>query len=309
MIRKRSIALLATGVLVGAAIGSPAAHASSSQSPLSSVSACGENSTRSLAPPLPIKPAPLGFDGSTRDATASPSTQVFYVNGQKVDLTAYAVAGSNYIQLRELGKLVGFQVNYQAADNSVRITTDDAAPAAGAAVIPTDGSRYVPKAGDVIACDDGSVYTITDVSRWDKSMFASGPVGDLPGPTCDWSSFPEVELPAVEARRYDLDGVDYLFLRNLYESRRMQYTIQNLAGNDPQTSENGKLKYGAMGTPSVRIQLTIDDDRSPQAFWPWRESELERIFNSNPPGTYAMEAWDVYKGGVFQRTEYNIYAL
>ena len=45
---------------------------------------------------------------------------------------------------------------------------------------PSDGSRYVPQEGDVIRCDDGTNYAITDVSRWDKNMFASGPVGDLP---------------------------------------------------------------------------------------------------------------------------------
>ena len=44
----------------------------------------------------------------------------------------------------------------------------------GSINIPSDGSRYVPQAGDVIRCDDGSNYTITDVSRYDKNMFASG---------------------------------------------------------------------------------------------------------------------------------------
>lgn len=273
MSQRKNAVLLLTGVLVGTAIASPIAHA------------------------------------AVEGLTATPSAQTFYVDGQKVNLTAYAVAGNNYVQLRELGKLVGFHVDYRSSDNSVRISTGTAVPMAGMTAIPTDGSRYVPKAGDVITCEDGSEYTITDVSRWDKSAFASGPVGDLPEPTCDWSSFPEVELPEVEARRHDIDGEDYLFLRNLYESRRMQYTIQNLAGNHPDTSVDGRLKYGSKGTPSVRIRLTIDEDRAPQAFWPWRESELERLFQSCPPGTYLMEAWDVYKDGVFQRTEYNIYAL
>lgn len=272
MTQRRNAALLAAGVLVGAAITGPTAQA------------------------------------AMEALTATPSAQVFYVDGQKVDLTAYAVAGNNYVQLRELGKLVGFRVDYQASDNSVRISTGAAIPSIGTTAIPTDGSRYVPQAGDVIACDDGSEYTITDVSRWDKSAFASGPLGGLPEPTCDWSSFPVVELPELEARRYYLDSGDYLFLRNLYESRRMQYTLQNLAGNHPDTSEGGRLRYGAKGTPSVRIQLTIDEGMDEQAFWPWRESELERIFESCPPGTYAMEAWDVFKDGVFQRTEYNIYA-
>ena len=44
------------------------------------------------------------------------------------------------------------------------------------AAAPTDGSRYVPKVGDVIRCDDGTDYTITDVSRWDKNAFSSAPL-------------------------------------------------------------------------------------------------------------------------------------
>ena len=32
-----------------------------------------------------------------------------------------------------------------------------------------------PQAGDVVRCDDGTNYTITDVSRYDKNYFADGP--------------------------------------------------------------------------------------------------------------------------------------
>ena len=206
---------------------------------------------------------------------------------------------------------------YRAMGNeySQSVTPKDNQPAAlsqnpdGSINLPADGSRYVPQAGDVIRCDDGSNYTITDVSRYDKNMFASGPVGNLPEPTCDWSSFPEVELPEAEVRHFPMESGDYLFIRNLYESLRMQYTLQNLAGNHPDTSENGKLKYGSKGTPAVRINLTIDESLTPQSFWPWRESELENLFNSCPPGTYSMEAWDVYKDGVYLRTEYNVYVI
>lgn len=82
-------------------------------------------------------------------------------------------------------------------------------------------------------------------------MFSNGPLPDLPGPTCDWGSFPEVELPAPDVSRYQLEAGDYLFIRNLYGTRRMQYTLMNLAGNHPDTSVNGRLKYGIKGTPSV----------------------------------------------------------
>ena len=179
----------------------------------------------------------------------------------------------------------------------------------GSINVPADGSRYIPAVGDVILCDDGTHYTITDVSMWDKSMFAVGPLPDLPEPTCDWASFPEVELPDLEVKHYELKSGSYMFIRNLYETRRMQYTLMNLAGNHPDTSVDGSLKYGIKGTPSVRIKLFVSADLDAQSFWPWRESELTNLFNSCPPGTYSVEAWDIFKDGKYLHTEYKVHAI
>ena len=232
------------------------------------------------------------------------------VNGQPVEIDAYLIEGHNYYQLQDLGELLGFDVVWDGAAGTVRITTPDAPAAessAGTVLLPSDGSRYIPQAGDVIRCDDGTNYTITDVSRWDKNMFAAGPVGDLPEPTCDWSLLPQPELPAPEARHYSINGREYLFVRNLYETRRMLYTLYNAIGDNPETWQNGAPVLHSSGNPKVKINLSIADDLNPQVFWPWRESEIVNLFNSCPPGTYSMEAWDVYKDGVFQRTEYNIH--
>ncbi len=232
------------------------------------------------------------------------------VNGQPVEIEAYLIEGHNYYQLQDLGELLGFDVVWDGAAGTVRITTPDAPAAessAGTVLLPSDGSRYIPQAGDVIRCDDGTNYTITDVSRWDKNMFAAGPVGDLPEPTCDWSLLPKPELPAPEARHYSINGREYLFVRNLYETWRMLYTLYNAIGDNPETWQNGAPVLHPSGNPKVKINLSIADDLNPQVFWPWRESEIVNLFNSCPPGTYSMEAWDVYKDGVFQRTEYNIH--
>ena len=232
------------------------------------------------------------------------------VNGQPVEIEAYLIEGHNYYQLQDLGELLGFDVVWDGATGTVRITTPDAPAAessAGTVLLPSDGSRYIPQAGDVIRCDDGTNYTITDVSRWDKNMFAAGPVGDMPEPTCDWSLLPQPELPAPEARHYSINGREYLFVRNLYETRRMLYTLYNAIGDNPETWQNGAPVLHPSGNPKVKINLSIADDLNPQVFWPWRESEIVNLFNSCPPGTYSMEAWDVYKDGVFQRTEYNIH--
>ena len=237
--------------------------------------------------------------------------QKLTLNGNPITLTGYNINGNNYFMLRDIGRAVGFSVAWNGSTRTVEIDTarpyEEEQPADS--VAPTDGSRYVPQVGDTIRCPDGTDYTITDVSRWDKNAFVSGPLGELPQPTCDWSSFPEIELPAAEVRHFQLESGEYLFIRNLYETRRMHYTLQNLAGNHPDTSKDGKLAYGGKGSPAVSIKLSIPSEISAYSFWPWRESEIENLFHSCPPGTYYMEAWDVYKDGVFQRTEYNIRAV
>ncbi len=250
--------------------------------------------------------------------TATPSTQPIYVDGQQASLTAYSIGGNNYVKLRDVGEAVGFNVYWDGGAVQIEsgkpytgigpVSQPSKQPTAtGTTVtIPMDGSRYVPKDGDKIACDDGATYTITDTSGYDANMFAEGPLDPLPTAACDWRSFPEITLPTAEARHFSLPDGEYLFLRNLYETRRMQYTLMNLAGTHPDTSQGGRLRYGSKGTPYVSISLTIPDDLTAHSFWPWRESELSNNFNSCPPGKYFVEAWDVFKNGKFLYTEYKI---
>ena len=55
---------------------------------------------------------------------ARPTTQTFYLDGVKIDLTAYLIGGSNYVRLRDIGRAVDFGVTYDAADNTVHIDPD-----------------------------------------------------------------------------------------------------------------------------------------------------------------------------------------
>mgnify|MGYP001049426433 CR=1 FL=1 len=80
-------------------------------------------------------------------------------------------------------------------------------------------------------------------------------------------------------------------------------------GEAVETWQNGAPVLHPSGNPKVKINLNIADDLNPQVFWPWRESEIVNLFDSCPPGTYCMEVWDVYKDGVFQRTEYQIHVI
>ena len=135
---------------------------------------------------------------------ATPSTQSIYVDGQRVNMTAYSIGGNNSVKLRDVGEAVDFAVSYDAATKSVQIDSDapyvaeskapaattaptkpatSSAPAGAISVPQTDEAPFVPKEGDVILCDDGSTYTITDMSHYRNHASP----GALPTATCDWS--------------------------------------------------------------------------------------------------------------------------
>ena len=149
---------------------------------------------------------------------AERSTHRVFVDGREVQMEAYVINGNNYVRLADIGKQVGFNVYWDSNTKTVQIEADKPytgiAPQQTAAA-PTDGSRYVPKVGDVIRCDDGTNYTIKGVSRWNNNAFSSAPLGELPAATCDWSKLPQPEMPRAEARHFISGGQDYLFQRNL----------------------------------------------------------------------------------------------
>ena len=238
--------------------------------------------------------------------TATRTTSPIYVDGEQVEISAYNIGGYNYFRLRDLGELVGFGVEWDQATHSVRIASKSASQTPGAD--QADGTvRSIPKVGDKIVCTDGYSYEIKDVSKYNNSMFATEPTQALPKPTCDWSLLPQPELPAPEARHFTSGGKEVLFLRNLYETRRMQYTLNNAIGANPETWRNGKPVMKTNGEPMVDIKLYVPNDRNAIPTWPWRSELITEYFNSCPPGTYYLEAWDVFKDGVFQHTEYYLY--
>ena len=52
-------------------------------------------------------------------ATAQPSNQAILIDGEKHDeLTVYNIGGSNFFQLRELGSILGFEVDYDVSTNT-----------------------------------------------------------------------------------------------------------------------------------------------------------------------------------------------
>ena len=70
--------------------------------------------------------------------TAEPAWSPIYVDGRQVQMTAFNIAGNNYVKLRDIGQAVGFNVYYQ---NGVQV--DSTAPYTGeapaAAAVQTAG--------------------------------------------------------------------------------------------------------------------------------------------------------------------------
>lgn len=65
--------------------------------------------------------APTAAQAVNKILTATPSTQVFIVDGRQVELEAYAINGNNYVKLRDVGQLVNFDVAYDPARNAAII--------------------------------------------------------------------------------------------------------------------------------------------------------------------------------------------
>ena len=101
----------------------------------------------------------------------------------------------------------------------------------------------------------------------------------LPVLTRNW---PELELPKAEVRRFQSEHGDNLHIRNLYETRRMEYTIYNAAMNCPELWKDG--------VPTLNLHLGISAQNAVQMFWPWQEHQLTQVFRSAPGARFEVEA-------------------
>lgn len=263
--KRKEVALVASGIVLGAALAAPVAGAM---------------------------------------LTAQQSSQKITVDGRPVQIEAYSIGGSNYCKLRDVGRAVGFAVEYDPMTNTVCIKTDEPyveeTPARSSRVVslPTDGSQYVPQVGDAILCDDGTEYEIKNVVRWDTNVFQDGPVGPLPTPTCDWSKFPKVALQPPVAKHYNDEHGDDLFVRNVFEVRRMVYTLYNALGDEPDAWRDGKPLF------KICTEIPLEYEPYTGVFWPWRAEEITKAVHALPNTRYYVDAYDEYHNGVYLCTRY-----
>ena len=62
-----------------------------------------------------------GASAAVTSLTATPSANPIYVDGQQVQMEAYKINGNNYVKLRDVGKVIGFNVFW---DSGVQIDSD-----------------------------------------------------------------------------------------------------------------------------------------------------------------------------------------
>ena len=82
--------------------------------------------------------------GAAAGIMAEPTWQNIYVDGQQVSMTAYNIAGNNYVKLRDIGQQVGFNVYW---DNGVQIDSD--APYTG--IAPVQATQALPTIDEIRA--------------------------------------------------------------------------------------------------------------------------------------------------------------
>lgn len=68
---------------------------------------------------------------------ARKSSQEFFVDGQRVELEAYAIGGYNYVKLRDIGRAVDFSVSYDPFNNAAIIVSGMPYQDEGQAATPT----------------------------------------------------------------------------------------------------------------------------------------------------------------------------
>lgn len=128
---------------------------------------------------------------------AEPSEQRFYLGDKQIELEAYSINDYNYVKLRDVGRLVGFDVSYDAARDAAIIDptkpyTDDTVEQDYAANANPDifggeltrevfsAMRHAVLNRDAIADGKATPKPIFDVTEYGAAYEAAGAIGGYP---------------------------------------------------------------------------------------------------------------------------------
>jgi len=240
------------------------------------------------------------------DIVVNKSTHTVVVNGNEIAFDAYNINGYNYFKLKDLGKALDFNVWWDEAEQKVLIDTSksyeehvEAELSDNITKIPQSIESFCPAEGTIVEAEvfrngeftgEKTTFTITK---------AKPEEAELPETTCDWSQFPEIELPEAVAK--DL-GNGRVVILNLHETKRMQLDLYNCIGSNPETWQNGTIAKYKNGMNKVEVSFEILGE--PQMMWPYRASDVKKVFDSSPCRTWRVVAYDTYHNGRYLHTAY-----
>ena len=116
--------------------------------------------------------------GEDRSSDCIASLNPITIDGESVTLTAYCLRGNNFFRLRDLGDALGFFANYDAAENSMSVTTPDGVRKAMAEIM-NDPEHGVGIAGLAII-KEGKVLFADTLGA--KTLNEDGSVKEAPEP-------------------------------------------------------------------------------------------------------------------------------
>lgn len=242
------------------------------------------------------------------------TAQTIYLDGAKVNWTVYNVNDENYIKLADLCPELGVGLSWDSTNNAVRMTTDGTTSvvppvttptvtspsvSSGVTVIPQSTAKLDLEVGDVVLCDDGYEYKITDMTRYEHNSFSNyEPLPALPTQQGDWSNLPVLTMPEVKVTHFKDDYGDVMYITNLHEIERMKTVFYNLIANEP-SAWNGSV-------PLATVTLGFDSYSNVPVMWPWDEQQIIDLFESRPISNFRVSASDYYANGIFQQTIYYV---
>ncbi len=229
----------------------------------------------------------------------TPSTCSFYVDGHKIELPAYAINGNNYVKLRDVGEVVGFNVYW---DGTVQIESDK--PYTGVA----------PAKASFLA--NGQPVTEENVLTLLRQIEKDWPTGTVWG-TMSTPGTCKDSLPCKEAgevmdryrvsRTYGCSGYAAMVSTLLFgdegnPARRVEDLSQIRPGDILIFIRNNSGKVWhvtvALESPNAKNALHYTDGNNGEAvYWPSGQSPYSRECldcYGEDGKTYRIEAWTRY---------------
>jgi hypothetical protein len=258
-------------------------------------------------------------------------TAAIIIDGRETGVKGYIIEGAPYFDLRDIDARLApsgkdFSFVWDSRNNCFAIDTSRRYDASEtyipqAILAPLTGGygfAFSPlKTGDIVsvspvATSKGSVGGDYKILRgpedkpWKTADGTLWPNVPLPAWQSEWDSYPRLIFPDQPPVRFtgETYGFPYdtLMVFNPYEAERMARTIYKYAKQNPSLWKNHDP---STNVPNFTISVEITDDMGPHTFYPWRDSEIEKLVVSTGGGkTFRIYAYDSYNNGKFLDTEY-----